>query len=150
MITNPFHNMDVTSCNSTAFMIVQKLFPAGFKVEGFGTDQAIAGENIQVTETRKGIDGKMSAGVITQIIPVTITLEANSPTLAYFKAIAEYQEAAKKLCPVTLTVSTPSIGETTIFTNGVLQTCPSMANINRTLEPTQWVFHFESKAAIPL
>ena len=123
----------------------------GMKVtEDISYYQALSGENIQVTETRRGIDGKMSAGVITQIVPVTITLEANSPTLAYFKAIAEYQEASKKLCPVTLTVSTPSIGETTIFTNGVLQTAPSMANINRTLEATQWVFHFESKAAIPL
>ena len=62
MITNPFHNMDVTSCNVKAFMIVQKLFPAGFQVEGFGSDQALSGENIQVTETRRGIDGKMSAG----------------------------------------------------------------------------------------
>lgn len=150
MITNPFHNMDVTSCNVKAFMIVQKLFPAGFQVEGFGSDQALSGENIQVTETRRGIDGKMSAGVINQIIPVTITLEANSPTLPFFKAIAEYQDAAKTICPVTLTVSTPATGETTIFTNGVLQTAPSMAQIGRTLEPTQWVFHFESKAAIPV
>ena len=148
MITNPLHNMDVTSANTTAFMVVQKLFPAGFKVEGFGSDQAISGDSMQVTETRMGIDGKMSAGVVVNVIPVTITLEANSPTYAYFRMIEEYQNTTKKLLPITLTVDTPSVGQRTVFTNGVLQQAPSMAGIQKTLQPTSWVFHFESKAQV--
>jgi hypothetical protein len=51
MITENLHNMDITSANSTAFMIVNKLFPAGFPVEGFGTDQAVSGDNMQIAET---------------------------------------------------------------------------------------------------
>ena len=80
MITENLHNMDITSANSTAFMIVNKLFPAGFPVEGFGTDQAVSGDNMQIAETRIGVDGNMSAGVVVNVLPVTITLEANSPT----------------------------------------------------------------------
>ena len=150
MITENLHNMDITSANSTAFMIVNKLFPAGFPVEGFGTDQAVSGDNMQIAETRIGVDGKMSAGVVVNVLPVTITLEANSPTYKFFRAIEEFQSKNKSLCPVTLTVITPSVGQTTVFTNGVLQTAPSMANIGSTLEATQWVFHFEKKTQVAI
>ena len=83
MITESLHNMDITSANSTAFMTVNKLFPAGFAVEGFGTDQAVSGDSMQITETRIGVDGKMSAGVVVNILPVTITLEATALHISF-------------------------------------------------------------------
>ena len=41
-------------------------------------------------------------------------------------------------------------GAFSVFSNGVLQTAPSMANIGRTLEATQWVFHFEKKTQVAI
>ena len=74
-------NFDITSANAEAILTVEQIFPAGIQLQMFGTDQAVNMDAIDITETRKGVDGKMVAGYTPVIYPVTITLEAASPSL---------------------------------------------------------------------
>lgn len=53
---------NITSANATAVMIINDLFPVGFAVEGFATDQAINQDEETLAVTRMGVDGKLSAG----------------------------------------------------------------------------------------
>lgn len=140
----PTQNLDITAANASAVMTVEDLYPNGIKLERFSTDAAIVADSQQVAETRMGVDGKMAAGVTPNIYPVTVTLEANSPTATSFSTIYEAMNANKRLYVCNLTIKTPSIGRTYQFSNGVLQTANPMPALNKVLAPTTWVFHFES------
>ncbi len=140
----PKPNVDITAANASAVMTVEDLYPNGIKLERFSTDAAIVADSQQVAETRMGVDGKMAAGVTPNIYPVTVTLEANSPTATSFSTIYEAMNANKRLYVCNLTIKIPSIGRTYQFSNGVLQTANPMPALNKVLAPTTWVFHFES------
>lgn len=140
----PTQNLDITAANASAVMTVEDLYPNGIKLERFSTDAAIVADSQQVAETRMGVDGKMAAGVTPNIYPVTVTLEANSPTATSFSTIYEAMTANKRLYVCNLTIKIPSIGRTYQFSNGVLQTANPMPALNKVLAPTTWVFHFES------
>ncbi|WP_290371929.1 hypothetical protein [uncultured Parasutterella sp.] len=140
----PKPNLDITAANASAVMTVEDLYPNGIKLERFSTDAAIVADSQQVAETRMGVDGKMAAGVTPNIYPVTVTLEANSPTATSFSTIYEAMNANKRLYVCNLTIKIPSIGRTYQFSNGVLQTANPMPALNKVLAPTTWVFHFES------
>ena len=140
----PTQNLDITAANASAVMTVEDLYPNGIKLERFSTDAAIVADSQQVAETRMGVDGKMAAGVTPNIYPVTVTLEANSPTDTSFYTIYVPMNANKRLYVCNLTIKIPSIGRTYQFSNGVLQTANPMPALNKVLAPTTWVFHFES------
>lgn len=140
----PTQNLDITAANASAVMTVEDLYPNGIKLERFSTDAAIVADSQQVAETRMGVDGKMAAGVTPNIYPVTVTLEANSPTATSFSTLYEAMNANKRLYVCNLTIRIPSIGRTYQFSNGVLQTANPMPALNKVLAPTTWVFHFES------
>ena len=140
----PTQNLDITAANASAVMTVEDLYPNGIKLERFSTDAAIVADSQQIAETRMGVDGKMAAGVTPNIYPVTVTLEANSPTATSFTTIYEAMNANKRLYVCNLTIKIPSIGRTYQFSNGVLQTANPMPALNKVLAPTTWVFHFES------
>jgi len=138
----PVQNFDITSANASAVMTIEELYPNGLKLERFSTDAAIVADSQQVAETRMGVDGRMAAGVTPNIYPVTITLEANSPTATAFTTLYEAMSANKQLYVCNLTIKIPSIGKTYQFSNGV------MPALNKVLAPTTWVFHFESMERI--
>lgn len=140
----PKPNLDITAANASAVMTVEDLYPNGIKLERFSTDAAIVADSQQVAETRMGVDGKMAAGVTPNIYPVTVTLEANSPTATSFSTLYEAMNANKRLYVCNLTIKIPSLGRTYQFSNGVLQTANPMPALNKVLAPTTWVFHFES------
>lgn len=144
----PVQNFDITSANASAVMTIEELYPNGLKLERFSTDAAIVADSQQVAETRMGVDGRMAAGVTPNIYPVTITLEANSPTAAAFTTLFEAMSSNKQLYVCNLTIKIPSIGKTYQFSNGVLQTANPMPGLNKVLVATTWVFHFESMERI--
>ena len=108
----PTQNLDITAANASAVMTVEDLYPNGIKLERFSTDAAIVADSQQIAETRMGVDGKMAAGVTPNIYPVTVTLEANSPTATSFSTIYEAMTANKRLYVCNLTIKIPSIGRT--------------------------------------
>jgi hypothetical protein len=136
--------MDITSANAISRMIVDKLFPAGFPLEQFSTDQAISQDNIQITETRMGVDGRMVAGVIPGISIVNFSLEASSPTTKYLWELYDAMMSTKQLYLCHLISEVPSIKSVFKWMNGVLQTGSPTPAQKKVLDPTTWTFHFES------
>ncbi len=139
-----YENFDITSANAELWLIVNTVFPAGFALEQFGTDQAWNQDNIQMAETRMGVDGKMVAGYTPAIFPVTITLEACSPSRFSLSTAWQATKINKQLYGCTLTASLPSVGEKIVWMKGVMQSGSPVPSGARILSPTTWTFHFES------
>jgi uncharacterized protein YfaS (alpha-2-macroglobulin family) len=53
---------DITSANLAAYMTVRELYPAGFELQQFSVNNAVAQGDDTYAETRMTVDGQMVAG----------------------------------------------------------------------------------------
>lgn len=135
--------LDITSANAELILTVADIFPAGIVLEMFGTDQSFNMDAIDIAETRMGVDGKLVAGYVPVVKPVTITLEASSPSRFSLSTLWEAMETNRKVYVCGLVVSLPSVGERITWSNGVLKNGQVVPSGQKTLGPTTWSFDFE-------
>lgn len=136
-------NFDVTAANAQLVLTVDELFPAGIELKQFSADGIFTSDSIEITETRRSVDGIMVAGVIKNISSVTITLEASSPSVRDLEYVRDSMEANNRPYECTLTCYIPSLGVTRTFVRGALKSAPPISAAQRTMQPTQWGFDFE-------
>lgn len=136
-------NFDVTAANAQLILTVDELYPAGIQLQHFSADGIFSSDPIEMTETRRSVDGKMVAGVIKNISSVTVTLEAASPSVAALEYVRDCMEANNRPYECTLTCYIPSLDVTRTFVKGVLKSAPPVSAAQRTMQPTQWGFDFE-------
>lgn len=136
-------NNDFTAANAQIILVQPILFPSGIRLQGFSVDAVASSDNVDVTETRRGVDGNLGAGVIKNPYPLTINLEATSPSLQDMFTLRDAMQSNDQPYFVTITVFLPATGMTRIFSNGVLRNSPQMPAIAKTIQPTQWTFDFE-------
>lgn len=137
--------LDITSANATVAMSVGGLF--SINLENFSADSSFTTDTVQSTETRMGVDGHMAAGFTPAIKPLTINLEAGSPSTEYMQLLRQVQEVNKKPYRVQTVISIPAIGKRYTFSEGVLHDSKAIPDGQNVLSPTQWVFHFETMSA---
>lgn len=143
----PSNHFDVTAANAECIMTIEEIAPAGVVLEMFSVDNAITADAIDMTETRKGVDGKMVAGVVKNVYSLTINLEASSPTAEVFERYRDALQRHNIPYQCQLTIYFPATGKTVTYVNGVLKNGPIITNMGRTLQPTSWRFDFEEVQA---
>lgn len=141
---------NITSANATAVMVVDTLFPVGFTLEHFSTDQSIQQEARPQAETRMGVDGHMAAGWVPGIKTVTVMLEPSSPSIDAMDQWILAQDESHMLYSCSLAFSVPAVGKTFQYSGGVLQQASDIPNGAKTLQPRTFTFHFETLKASPL
>lgn len=139
----PSQNFDVTAANAEVILSIDEIAPAGVPLQMFSVDSVLSSDAIDFTETRKGVDGKMVAGVIKNVYPVTINLEASSPSVHTMELLRDAMNANNRVYLCQLTVYLPAIGKLVTFKNGVLKNGPVIQSIGKTIQPTAWRFEFE-------
>jgi hypothetical protein len=135
--------LDITSANAEGILTVEDVFPAGIQLQMFGTDQAISQDNITIAETRKGVDGKLVGGYTPTIYPVTITLEASSPSTQALATVWQAMATNKKVYACNLVCTVPSIGAVFAWRVGIMKSGSLFPNLQKVLAPTTWVFDFQ-------
>lgn len=136
---------NITSANATAYMVVKDLYPAGFPLNNFSTDQAIDEAEDTIAETRMGVDGYMAAGYTPSIKNVTIQFEAASPSVAFLNNLYLASQKNRRTYEVTLVITVPAVKKTFTYTGGVLKTAKALPALKKTLDPVSYGFDFERK-----
>ena len=134
---------NITSANATAYMTVKDLYPSGFALNNFSTDQAVDQSEDTIAETRMGVDGYMAAGYVPSIKAVTIQFEAGSPSVAYLNNLYLAAQKNRRTYEVTLVVRVPAVGKTYTYTGGVLKTGKALPGLKKVLDPVSYGFDFE-------
>ena len=135
--------LDITSANAEAILTVEQIYPSGIVLQMFGTDQAVAMDAIDVSETRKGVDGKLVGGYVPVIYPVTITLEASSPSMAALAAVWQAMATNKRVYACNLVCTVPSIDTVFTWSIGILKNGAPFPTLQKVLAPTTWRFDFQ-------
>lgn len=133
---------DITSANATLVLTVNELFPAGIPLMGFAVDQSYSMDELQIAEDRMGVDGNLVAGWVPSIKPVSIMLEASSPSYLALAQLYRASEQKRGFYVCTLVAVVPSVGKVFTWSNGLLKSGTPVPNAKRILDPTTWKFDF--------
>ena len=134
---------NITSANATAYMVVKDLYPTGFALNNFSTDQAVDQGEDTIAETRIGVDGNMAAGYVPSIKTVNIQFEAASPSVPYMNNVYLASQKNRRTYEITLVVKVPAVGKTYTYSGGVLKTGKVLPSLKKVLDPVSYGFDFE-------
>lgn len=135
---------DITAGNSESVLTVESLAPQGINLQMFSTDSGLKLENLTVTTTRMGLDGRMVAGVTPNIFSLTITLEPASPSIEALNQIWTAMTNTRRIYECTLVSTVPSVGRVFTFVRGVMKSGVPFPNLSKALlEPMAYSFDFE-------
>lgn len=134
---------NITSANATAYMVVKDLYPAGFPLNNFSTDQAIDQAEDTIAETRMGVDGYMAAGYTPSIKAVTLQFEAASPSVQFLNNLYLASQKNRRTYETTLVINVPAVGKVYTYTGGVLKTGKALPALKKVLDPVSYGFDFE-------
>lgn len=134
----------ITSANSVFTLMLTDLFPVPQVLQGYATDDAFASEAVDSAEVMMGVDGKMSAGFTPFPTPMTIALQADSPSLSLFEAWLGSMKAAKEVFFADGTIVLPAINRSYVLTRGVLNKSAQYPGAKKVLQPVQFTITWES------
>jgi hypothetical protein len=135
---------NITSANSILMLGISSLFSIPQQLQGFADGDSYALDNVDVTESVMGVDGKKSAGWIPQIKTMNVTLQADSPSNTFFESWYAAQEAGRTIYTAFGTISQDSVGRIYALTNGTLKNYDPAADGGKTLKPRKFSIEFES------
>lgn len=135
----------ITSANSVATISAPKAGVVGATLEGYSTDRAIFSDAIQIAEVQMGVDGRMTAGYTPMPQPVTITFQADSPSLRnVIKPIVQTIKNTRDIVWITMEVALPGPGEKYALVRGTMTNAKQMPDLGKVLQPVDVQFTFQS------
>lgn len=112
----------LTTANSVITAQIEALYPNAQQISGFSADDAWGFSEVENGEYSMGIDGKLSAGFVFNEIPLTITLQADSPSLVLFENVYNYEVANRTKLGQDWTITIPALGRRYTLSNGFMRT----------------------------
>lgn len=139
----------LTTANSTMYCTTEALFPTAQRIQGYAADDAFDPDAVENGEYSMGIDGTLSAGFVFNEVPLTITLQADSPSLAQFEQIWMYEFQNRTKLQQDLTITNPSVGKRYEYKRGFMRSFKAAAG-KKILQPAVIVFVFNQLQFTPI
>lgn len=140
----------LTSANAVLMMTLP-ILPIPVQIKGFSADDMAEQEEIQYTESVKGVDGYMSSGYVNNNNVVNITLQPTSPSMDIFYTWIKTMKVKREAISVSLlTLSSEALGCTYICQNGVLTNGTEIPPFKKIIQPVKFKLTFESITQVPL
>jgi hypothetical protein len=136
--------MAITSANAVFTLTIPSIYPVPQQLQMWAADDAFSVDSIQIAETRMGVDGKLSAGFTPAIVPVTLTFQPDSPSIAIFDFWATTSQAQLRTYEASATILIPATGKSYTLTKGILVNFKPLPDAKKVLEPQSYTLHWES------
>lgn len=124
----------ITAADATIVFAAPPVFPIGQLIEGFAPDDVFEVPQRRLAQVEMGVDDFMAVGFVYQLQPWNFTLQASSPSVSFFDAVAAASEAAGTVFLLQGEVTLPSTGSSWTLQNGVLvdyAPAPSVGQVQR-------------------
>ena len=137
-------SIDITSANATLVITISDLSIASVAMEGFAVDNAWSLDDAETAVAQVGVDGKMSAGWVPRLMPLTISFAPNSDSISTLTSIVTAQDTNKTIYTVQGVLSCPSVDKAWTLSNGVITRAKIAPDGNRVLGEQSFQLTFES------
>lgn len=134
----------LTSANSIVTITATTLFPIPQQLQGYAVDKAWSSDSLVLSETKMGVDGKLSAGYTPNPTKVTFSLQADSASRDIFKAITQATKTSREIFFISASISLPATGENFTLNRGVLTETKQTPDGEKMLGEVEYVVTFES------
>lgn len=124
----------LTVANSSVLMTVEALYPQAVRIQGYSADDAYDPEATENGEYSYGIDGTLSAGFVFNEVPLVLTLQGDSPSLAYYENMWGYEFSNRTKLGIQITISNPAVGKRYEYKNGFMRSYKAPAG-KKILQP---------------
>lgn len=145
---------DITSANAVLTIAPRTtgLIGSGgaFTVEGFASDDAFQSDSVDSTEAMMGVDGKASFGMLPYLVKQTITLQADSPSIALFETIIGAQNTLRQPIILDAVLALPAVQKSYVFTKGALTRVTPFTAGKKVLQAMAYEVTWETCVGIPL
>lgn len=135
---------NITSANSVFTISCADFGIASTALEGYAVDSSFNIDALEMAIPQLGVDGKLSVGWVPRIVNITLTFQADSPSIRLFETIATGMDVARNPLFLTGTLEIPSIGKSYSFGKGVITNMSLMPSGGRVLNPQTVTIAFES------
>jgi len=140
----------LTAANSVIMLIIPGLYPVPQQIEGFAADDVMTMESYQPVETLMGVDGHLSGGWVPVPKPMTISIQADSASVAIFEAWNAAQQAIREVYTADALITLPSVNKLYTCTRGFLTGYPPAPDVRRILQPRRFQITWESILVAPI
>lgn len=130
----------ITAANSVVMFKAEGYFDQAIQLQGFQVDNAFDFGDATVGESRIGVDGQQSGGWVSHEVPVTVFLEANSPSRPLMEDFYAWMNANMETVRCTLDVTMPSIGRRVVATGFPISKSGG-PSAQKLINGTQYVFN---------
>jgi len=134
----------LTTANSSLYLTIVGVFNTPVKIQGYATDDAFAISELTNAETFIGVDGKLSAGFTPFIVPLSISLQADSASNAVFDAWIAAESATKDKYEAHIVIMLPATNELYTLSRGFLKSFSAMPAAKKVLQPRKYNIEFQS------
>lgn len=134
----------ITASNSVLTFVIASLFPSPVQMRGYASDKAFAMEALELAEVQMGVDGRMTAGYVPNPSVQDITLQADSPSKAFFNALIAATKSTREIYYISGSLLLPSTGEKFTLTRGVLTKGKQIADAQKVLQPMDYQITWQS------
>lgn len=134
----------ITSADAVVLLSISSVFPVPQVLEKFSMDANFISESVKLGENRLGVDGEMAKGKIYAILPVTISLMPDSPSIDIFNLWANYI-IKNDVVDATLVITLLSTGYIYTLKQGGLIEAKLIPDGKKVLEPQDYKIEFPSK-----
>lgn len=137
----------ITSADAIMMLTVTNLYPTAQQIQGFAAEDIFDTEALELAQTVRGADGKLSAGFIYGDLPQTIHIMPDSDSRVIFDTWATTSRTSVAVFRCNMTLILPAIGRKYTLTNGVLKRWKAMPDAKRVLQASQALIEWESITA---
>ena len=138
------HNPNtITAANSVILFRCAGIYDQWVQLEGAQSDAFLSMADVTLAQTRLGVDGKQSIGYIPHETPVTVSLEANSPSRMIMENVKNYFTRNSEVSLCEIQVSYPSIKQRQVF-SGTMVTKSGGTGIAQLLNGSTYTFNMIS------
>jgi hypothetical protein len=134
----------ITSADAIVALSISDVFPVPQIIEKFSVDSSFMSEAIKFSENRLGVDGEMAKGKIYSILPITLSLMPDSPSIDIFNMWANYL-IKHDAVDATLVITLLSTGYVYTLEQGSLVEAKLIPDGKKVLEAQDYKIEFPSK-----
>lgn len=141
---------DITSANAVFTISVPLLLPVPQRLQAFAADDIFDFDDVDAGEVIMGVDGFLSSGLVFAAKPQNISLQADSPSVAFFDAWYAGEQAAVFKAPASGVVTFPALGKSWTLVTGFLSRYKPVPDAKKVLMPQKFRITWQSTIPIPV
>ncbi|CAB5155432.1 hypothetical protein UFOVP150_7 [uncultured Caudovirales phage] len=137
----------ITAANSVFTITAASAGIVGVQLFGYSTDRGFFTDANQLAEIQMGVDGYMTAGYTPTPQVMHVTLMADSPSKAVFKAVEQTMRSTREVIYLSAEIALPSTAEKYTMVRGILTQTKTMPDAAKVLQPVEYTITWQSITA---